>query len=383
MTGAPLSEAFSGRSNSFGFLRWLLASLVVVGHAYPLSGLEGGTDPFYDLTGAQESFGGFAVAAFFIISGFLISRSWRNHPRLGRFLWHRALRILPAFWVCLLVTAFVFAPVVWWSGRGGVEGFLTGPDPSAPGYVLRNAGLVMHQQTIGDLLTGTPYGAVAGGVWNGSLWTLAYEFGCYLVVAVLGLLGALAGRGRPVVVLLAVLAWAATVAEEVRPGWVGSVVPVLADPWIARFLFLFLIGSVCALFADRIRIADGYGVLAVAVAVGAMATQLWVPVGYLVLPYVLLWLAVRLPLSGFDRPGDFSYGIYIYAFPVQMLLAYAGVTSAGVLGYAAASLAVTSALAVVSWHLVEKRALRWKGWTPRRYAERASTPVTGERDPAA
>lgn len=183
--GRPLSEEFSGRSNSFGFVRWTLATLVIVGHSYPLGGFGGATDPLYDWTGTQESFGGLAVAGFFIISGFLITRSWRTHPTVARFLWHRFLRIFPAFWVCMLLTAFAFAPLAWWLQQGGLNGYLSQPGPTPAGYVLNNLWLVMNQYVIGDLLTDTPYGSVAGGIWNGSLWTLSYEFACYLVVAVL------------------------------------------------------------------------------------------------------------------------------------------------------------------------------------------------------
>jgi peptidoglycan/LPS O-acetylase OafA/YrhL len=361
--GRSLSETFSGRSNSFGFLRWVLATLVIVGHSYPLGGFGGATDPLYDWTGTQESFGGLAVAGFFIISGFLITRSWRTHPTVFRFLWHRFLRIFPAFWVCMLLTAFAFAPLVWWLQQGDLDGFLSQPAPSPTGYVLSNAWLVMNQYVIGDLLTGTPYGSVAGGVWNGSLWTLSYEFACYLVVAVLGAVGLIA-RHRGFVAALTGLAYMVMVTNQADPSLVGRLVPLFSDVWAGRFLFLFLLGSVIALFADRIEINDRLGVLALFVCVATMYGGGWIAVGYPALAYVLMWLAVRLPLSAFDRPGDFSYGTYIYAFPVQMLLAQVGVHRLGLAAYMVSAIVVTSVLAALSWHLVEKHALRLKRWTP-------------------
>jgi peptidoglycan/LPS O-acetylase OafA/YrhL len=360
---ALLSEAFSGRRNSFGFLRWVLATLVIVGHSYPLGGFGGGTDPLYDLSHAQESFGGLAVASFFIISGFLITRSWRSHPSVGRFMWHRFLRIFPAFWVCLLLTAFAFAPLAWWLERGNLDGFLTGQQPGPLSYVLRNSWLVMNQYVIGDLLAGTPYGSVAGGTWNGSLWTLSYEFGCYLVVAVLGAVGLLS-RHRAFVAALTGLAYLVMVAGYADPTLVGRVVPLFSDMWVGRFLFLFLLGALGALFADRIEINDRLGVLALAVAAVTMWGGGWIAIGYPALAYVLIWLAVRLPFSAFDRPGDFSYGTYIYAFPIQMLLAAVGVPRFGLAAYMLLCIATTTVAAALSWHLIEKHALRLKRWTP-------------------
>jgi peptidoglycan/LPS O-acetylase OafA/YrhL len=364
----PLSEAFSGRSNSFGFLRWVLATSVIVGHSYPLGGFGGATDPLYDWTGTQESFGGLAVAGFFIISGFLITRSWKSNPRVGRFIWHRFLRIFPAFWICLLVTAFLFAPFAWNREHGNLTGFLTEADPFS--YVIHNAWLVMNQYEIGGLLGGTPYGTVGGGVWNGSLWTLSYEFSCYLVVAVLGTVG-LITRHRAFVAALTGLAYLVMVVGYADPAFVARVVPLFADIWIGRFLFLFLLGALFALFADRIEINNRLALLAFVVCVATMWGGGWIALGYPALAYLLVWLAVRLPLASFDRPGDFSYGTYIYAFPIQMLLAEVGVQRFGLPVYMLTAIGVTTIAAVLSWHLVEKHALRLKRWTPRLPRRRA------------
>lgn len=160
------------------------------------------------------------------------------------------------------------------------------------------------------------------------------------------------------------LAYLVMVASQADPSMVSRMVPLFSDVWVGRFLFLFLLGSVIALFADRIEINDRLGVLAVVVCVAAMYGGGWIAVGYPAFAYVLMWLAVRLPLSAFDRPGDFSYGTYIYAFPVQMVLAQVGVHRLGLAAYMMSAVLVTSVLAVLSWHLVEKHALRLKRWTP-------------------
>ena len=76
--------------------------------------------------------------------------------------------------------------------------------------------------------------------------------------------------------------------------------------------------------------------------------------------YAFLWLAFNLPFSRFDAKGDYSYGTYIYAFPVQQALALSGVQEDGWTAYFAWSLVVTAALAFLSYRLVEAPCLRWK-----------------------
>ena len=107
--GAPptLDGALAGRRNAYGLIRFLLASLVIVDHAFPLGGF--GPDPFWRFTRNQESLGGLAVAGFFVVSGFLIARSAMATDLVG-FLWRRVLRIFPAFWLVLVVSAVGVGP---------------------------------------------------------------------------------------------------------------------------------------------------------------------------------------------------------------------------------------------------------------------------------
>src|SRR6478735_3203794 len=108
-----LKDAFNPRSNSIGFLRWALAFVVIFSHAGPLGGFYGGQSLGNQWTD-QQSFGGVAVAGFFFLSGFLITKSRMGRRTVFRFFWRRSLRIFPAFWAALLFTAFVLAPIAFW-----------------------------------------------------------------------------------------------------------------------------------------------------------------------------------------------------------------------------------------------------------------------------
>lgn len=170
--------------NSIGFLRFLLATLVVFSHCYDLGGF--GEEPLRSFTHAVYSFGELAVAGFFVLSGYLITQSYNNTQALGRFLWHRILRIFPAFWVCLIVTATIFGPLTYLITYSHVAGYLRWAPTGPIHYITANFFLQIQQWGIDGLLSSVPHPVA----FDGSLWTLHNEFTCYCFVAVLGFMGA-------------------------------------------------------------------------------------------------------------------------------------------------------------------------------------------------
>jgi peptidoglycan/LPS O-acetylase OafA/YrhL len=172
----PLATVFRGRSNSVGFLRWALAVLVVVDHSFPIGGFAGGVDSTWAFSRGQDSLGGIAVAGFFVLSGFLVTRSWFSSGSVYRFIWRRFLRIFPGFWVCLIVTAVVFAPIAWWHEHRTLAGLFSLDTDSPWHYVTANFWLHIDQWNIDHLFASSPLVAsgFAAGL-NGSLWTLLYE----------------------------------------------------------------------------------------------------------------------------------------------------------------------------------------------------------------
>ncbi len=361
MVGLPLSEAFDPRRNSIAFLRWLFAAGVVFSHSYPIGGFRAGNDPLVGWSHGQTSIGGVAVDGFFVLSGFLVTRSWYNTGSTVRFLWHRVLRVFPAYWVCLVVTAFVLAPIVWNHEYGGFSGVFHVPGGVGPfGYVSNNFFLWIKQWDIGPLFANTPYLNPGHPLaWDGSLWTLIYEFRCYVVLAVLGAAGLLR---RPIAItILCAIFYVALV----DGGWGRDLEAFLSnDSSIVPLSFEFGLGALVALYSDRIPIGDGLGVLAVILVIWSMLHGGWVAVGTVSFAYVVIWASVRLPVRRWDRFADLSYGTYIWAFPFQMMLAEWGFERHGFVPFVAVSLALASAAAYVSWHLVEKRALRLKRWSP-------------------
>jgi peptidoglycan/LPS O-acetylase OafA/YrhL len=331
------------RTNSLNLIRLALALLVLVAHGFYLSGA--GTGPSFQ----GENLGGWAVFGFFTISGYLITASRFANP-LGRYLVLRVARIYPAFVVCLLLTAGVFAPIAWAAEGRDWAGFLTTPT-TPPAYLLENLALRINAYDV----AGTPSGVPYPGAWNGSLWTLYFEFVCYVFVGLLICLPVVR-RHRWVVVAMfvaSVLAWATV--DAWGPGAYSDVV------LLARLLPAFLGGAVVQVAVRRVPLRTPFALVAIAVAAVVVATvDHWgAQAASPLIAYALLWFATVAPAPAMARRHDISYGVYIYAFPIQQLLVYAGAHRLGLVAYDVLAALATAALAVVSWRLVERPALHW------------------------
>ena len=331
------------RDNSLNLVRLLLALLVLVAHCFVI----GGFGPGPGLRG--ENLGGWAVFGFFAISGYLITASRLANP-LGRYLLLRVARIYPAFVVCLVVTAGVFAPIAWVAGgRSLGDGFLTTPTTPVS-YVLSNLGLRITAYDV----AGTPDGVPYPGAWNGSLWTLFFEFCCYLIVGLVLTMPWVRRHQWSIVALFvaSVVAWATV------DRWAPASVPDIA--LLARLLPPFLGGAVLQVAGAKARLRTPYALAAAALTVAMVAgIDHWgaQAAGPLV-AYVLLWVASVLPSPRLVKGHDVSYGSYIYAFPVAQLLVLAGAHRLGYLPYVVLTTAGTALLAAVSWAVVERPALR-------------------------
>lgn len=350
--GPNLDEAFDPKANSLTMLRLALASIVALVHA---SAIGFGWQPSFGEDGLvrHHQLGDLAVDGFFVLSGFLVTMSFLRLRSLSRYVWHRALRILPGFWVCLLVTAVVVAPIIALiEGRAALSVF-----PDSLGFVWRNAGLHMSEFSLG----GYPSGTFTPGVINGALWTLFYEFLCYVLVAGLGLAGLLTRR-RGLLLVVTAGAWLAQVVASTG-------LLHLPAPQLRRFVLLFLLGAAGHVFRRHVRINGTLALASLAVvAVGLLLTVDYRIVAAPAFAYLFLWATVRLPLR-WDPGVDLSYGIYIFHWPIATLLALLGAPMLGMVPHVLTTLVLAGLAAVASWYFVEKPALSWKGhafpaWIP-------------------
>jgi peptidoglycan/LPS O-acetylase OafA/YrhL len=249
----------------------------------------------------------------------------------------------------------VFAPLFWIVERGSIAGFASIRQQSPLEFVVANAGLSINQTSIGGLHSTIPY---RSGI-NGSLWTLSYEFVWYLITGALAILGVL--RHPRLAIAVIALLLAAHFLGNANP---LASVPLLGYGIASRFGPAFGLGILAYLWRKRIPLDDRLALVAAAVVVLGVLTRTVPVVSVPALGYGLLWAAWRLPLRRFDSRWDLSYGLYIYAFPVQQGLALLGSPALPVPVSAALALAITSGLAFLSYVVVERPALRLKHWTP-------------------
>jgi peptidoglycan/LPS O-acetylase OafA/YrhL len=306
---------------------------VILQHSWPITGRELDTPLAHLFT---QVF----VDGFFVVSGFLIVRSWLSNPRLGDYAAGRLLRIFPGLWVCVVIIAFVLAPI----GVALSEGSLRLSSQIA--YVLNNAVLNVFYTGI----DGTPKGVPTPGVWDGPLWTLIFELLCYIGVAVLGAAGLLRWRWTiPIVFVLAVAASAVV-------GY--PVLTVGMSHMVLRFVVVFSAGALVYQFRDRIPARWWL----VAVCAGLVVALGLLP-NYRVFAALPLAYAVIVSGALLKRPplrNDLSYGMYIYACPVQQLLAAGGLIWLDPRLFFVVATICTVPLAAGSWFSVERRAMKLK-----------------------
>lgn len=354
MLRMTLAAFFNIRANSLNSLRLLFATLVIVSHSWPVAGF-GGDPQFGDF-----KLGEFAVAAFFAISGYLITGSRLSNRALPYFR-ARILRIFPGYWVCLLVTACVAAPIAGLS-RGGWD------LADAAGYVYNNVFLVVRQWTIGGTLDGAPW----PGAWNGPLWTLMYEFACYFLIAALFAVSRLR-RGW---VVLAVFAAFTVAGVMERLG-------LLPNNINLKNLFVlgtyFFAGAAVFMYRDRIPASSMLASAAAALTVTATAFHWGTTIAPLGIAYLCIWTSAQFPRLLVERIGDgsidISYGMYVYGWVMQQLVIVAGLHNYGVLMLIAVSVIGTIPLAAISWFTVEKQALRFKRVGAHRRRNSATTTI--------
>jgi peptidoglycan/LPS O-acetylase OafA/YrhL len=365
-----LADRVGSRQNNFDALRLIAAVMVLVSHCFPLTGHP---EPLASIS--QESFGELGVSIFFAISGFLIAGSWSHDPALPRFALKRGLRLMPGLWVAVLVTALVIGPAV---TTLSVSGYFT--DIGVYRYIVQNSVLY----TVNGHLPGVFAGNVYPNAVNGSLWTLPVEAFAYLGVVVLGVLGALQGRAT-VIPLLSFLVLLVLSMPFVGLNSVSVAGPVSGHIGLILYLSaLFNLGVLMYVWRERVPLRwDIAAVLLIAWI--AVSQGDWMhPVALLAIPYLVLMLAYRTPhsLSVITRPGDLSYGIYVYAFPAQQVAGYAFGPKLGPGGMLAVVAAPVYLVALASWRLIEAPALRRKPRAAARPQPRPAVARSGEPEPA-
>ena len=300
------------------------------------------------------------------MSAFLITASLERSKSTLDYLKKRALRIYPAF---LVSTVFAFAVALPLSG-GRLAGTST-PDQIA-NFVSRT--LQLQSFAYQGAFQHNPY----PGVLNGSIWSIPYEFWCYLGLLALGFSGVLRRR-TPLALLFAasiligvlfsIFQW------KLSGGFVGRIFGY--PPFWARLLPMYLAGVVAYRFRASLQLRRTWIVAATGLLLAAATLPHGWPLLFPIAGAYLILVAAFHPsirLHRWSRFGEFSYGTYLYAFPLQQIIMQR-------IGHPVAPcflffLATPATLicAAISWHAVEKRFLK-RLQRPQRIVEHLETTV--------
>jgi peptidoglycan/LPS O-acetylase OafA/YrhL len=346
-----LSDVAHGRDNNFNIIRILAALAVLVAHSFALTGRS--TEPLQTELGM--SLGTIAVDIFFITSGFLVSASLLTRRSTLEYLCARGLRIYPALLVMVGVTVccvgayFTTAPM---------QSYFTSPETCR--YILKDSTLIGGVwYFLPGVFEHNPY----GGSLNGSLWSMVHEVRLYLILAIFWVASRIAPKNRPRLFKSAIILCAMFFgAWHIIGHFHVSSESAFRHFSFRHLAFMFFSGATFYILKERVRLSWlVFWVFALMLAVSTVNQNLFFVIYNLVLAYTLLFLAY-IPggvVRAYNRLGDYSYGLYIYAFPVQQSVAalFPGISPWRMILISAP---ITLTLAALSWHLVEKKALGLK-----------------------
>lgn len=349
-----LSYLVESQRLKINLIRLGLAALVLLSHSYPLGGF-GGDPQVSNLLGLSGgiSLGTLAVGAFFALSGYVITLSAIRQPPAS-FVISRFFRIWPGLFGALIASAFVFMPLILTTqGRFDWAYF----DFNAGGpvtFVARNIFLPLNLQWA---INSGPISLPYQGSINGSLWTLPIEVRAYLLSLALVIVGRKIGISKSYGLFL-VIDGALLVARALAPAATNEVIP---EGLNLEMFFVFFSAGLLATLDSKFEVSTS-----VTVGAWALFSLIFIFPSPLLAVVSLSSLIIVIPtglrLWQFAVPrvlkNDYSFGLYIYGFPCQQLIASQNL-NVSVAGFFFASLSMALPLAIASWYLIEKPAMKF------------------------
>lgn len=334
--GLSLDEGLRAGRDNFLPLRHLAALGVIFGHSYRLNSAYPRQADFVERLLPGFYAGSFAVYVFFAISGYLVTASLLRRPGTWRYAKHRFARVYPAYFACLLFVVFALGPAF---TTLSIPAYF-GADSQAWKYLVENLNPVTLAWNLPGVFAHNPVPHTV----NGALWSLGLEVRWYAYLGVLALLGVVSRRWLFTSVALAFLAFAAWEALQGKP-----------DPLAFRALsMVFMAGALLAQWREHARVSH-LGMAALSAAcVLSRGTVAFHPLVVATIAYGSYWFAYALPALRWPKHVDYSYGLFLYGFPVQQAL-LALWPKLGPLPLFALATPIALLFAALSWHLLESR----------------------------
>lgn len=329
------------KHDNFLIIRILAAIAVIYGHSFALTVAVGQRD-FVLMYLKKTHIAHEAVSIFFVISGFLVTGSYLNRKKFTTFMKSRILRVYPALIICLLLTVVILGPIV--STYSVNDYFSQGHTYS---YFLKNLSLIKPDFSLPGVFTDNRLTGV-----NGSLWTLPAEIRMYIFLGLFGFLGILYNKVLFNVVLLVFITMSIW-----QPDWV----PLMShNHKYFRLGGMFALGVFMYIYRHDIPLNAGILLILFIASWISYSSPYFLIVFSFLLAYSVIYFAyVPIVKNNEKYLMDISYGLYIYAFPIQQLLVYYYPEIRPYALFWSATF-ITTLFAIVSWKYIEKPMLKLK-----------------------
>jgi len=321
--------------------------MVIFGHSFYLFPTGGFVEPVTQLVKRNFS-GTLAVGIFFFISGILITQSYVQTKSALRFTLMRVARIYPGALFCLFAVTLILGPLV---TTLSPSAYLTSAGPYC--YLRDNwsfTNFFWFWPPGCYSLPGVFEKNIYAGAINGSLWTIFPELACYFYILVLGMLGGLNTRNRIILIVIALLT-----IHAIAP----KLVPYFSQDSYSDTLkvaLFFLAGVLAFALRDWLTLRWIYLVPLVFETVMFRGSIYQEYPLFLTIFYFVLLIGSSKWLRAVKLPGDYSFGVYIYGWPIQQAVAHfwPSLTS-----YPSNLICIPLAVLAgyASWNLIERPAL--------------------------
>ena len=340
-----------GRNNNFNLIRFIAAFLVLVSHSYVLTLGSGEHEPLVASLGF--SLGAIAVDVFFVTSGYLVAASLFRGRSIKSFVVSRVLRIYPALLTAIIISVFLVGP---YFTALPLDGYFS--DSQTYEHFFKNVSLLFGvEYQLPRVFESVPYANVV----NGSLWTLPYEIRLYCLLAILGFLSILISTYTPFKNILGFF-FALTFCAVTFNVYVQLTGLEIPQRKLLHLFSVFFTGATLYLARNHVPLNK---ILAISATIVLLITTLFDNAFFLAyvitLPYLTLYLAYKITgqVLKFNQLGDLSYGIYIFAFPIQQIIMSLQ-PETQIVGLIIKAAFLTLICATLSWHFIEKPSLRFK-----------------------
>lgn len=360
-----LGEALDTRHNSVNAIRLVFAASILVLHAIVLGGYMAEMPSLI----FQEPLATYVLAGFFVISGYMITASRLSSHSFHDYLWRRVVRLYPGWIVSFGLVAVVLGPLsLVLKGRA-----ISGYDwSSAMGYVYENMLFIIKQIGVEGTIQNVPY----PNVWNFSAWTVFYEFTLWVGMGLLVLV--VPKRFLKLAIIFGLVVFTlfkvvdkvvARTSESVTNNTGRTDAHVEAGLWsmiepLARLGIFFMAGAVLFMYRDKIKLSRVALWICVAVSLGLAVIGYFNVFAALPWAYVIMYAGTSKRFARVNFPDDYSYGTYIYGYPITQIWAVVNVEHPMPFWlFATLCIVTTAPIAWVSWHVLEKPAMKLKRLT--------------------